>query len=530
MPWFHASWSFGTVAGSAVGAAAAFAGIDVALHLGVIGVVQIVGAVLVIRWIPTDAALAEQNGDETPVTFRERMSIWLNPRTLLIGLLVLGMAFTEGSANDWIAIGFIDDRGFDNGQGALMFGVFTVAMTVGRLAGVPLLDRFGRVPVLRGAALAAAVGLAIVILVPIIPLAVVGVVLWGLGASLGFPVGMSAAADDPRTAAASVSAVATVGYAAFLIGPPLIGFVGEHIGVLNALWIVLGLIIIATLAIPRGARAGARRSRASAPGRLASLRRDASASSGALRASDAYAKLVAVRLVVARCSVDYAGRLSAHLPLATRLLVLKNDGSVLVHSDSLSYKPLNWMSPPAVFTLDEVDDERAEAGVIELWRVTHAKTADLLVISIHEILHDSQHELGVDPGLQKDGVEADLQRLLAEQIELLGDGPHARAPRVHDGDRAGRHPGSGCRGRLGRGRDQAARRHRRRRAADPLPRADEPRPGARPGHRRVRGAGDQAAGAHAGHRPRHPVPRARLRRDARARHRRRTGCSRPARA
>ena len=120
--------------------------------------------------------------------------------------------------------------------------------------------------------------------------------------------------------------------------------------------------------------------------------------------------------------MDYAGQLSAHLPLATRLLVLKNDGSVLVHSDSLSYKPLNWMSPPAVFTIDEVDDERRDAGVTELWRVTHAKTADLLVISIHEILHDSQHELGVDPGLQKDGVEADLQRLLAEQIELLGDG------------------------------------------------------------------------------------------------------------
>jgi RecB family endonuclease NucS len=129
-----------------------------------------------------------------------------------------------------------------------------------------------------------------------------------------------------------------------------------------------------------------------------------------------------VRLVVARCSVDYAGRLSAHLPLATRLLVLKNDGSVLVHSDSLSYKPLNWMSPPAVFTLDDVDEERSAAGVTELWRVTHAKTADMLVISIHEILHDSQHDLGIDPGLQKDGVEADLQRLLAEQIELLGEG------------------------------------------------------------------------------------------------------------
>lgn len=129
-----------------------------------------------------------------------------------------------------------------------------------------------------------------------------------------------------------------------------------------------------------------------------------------------------MRLVVARCSVDYAGRLSAHLPLATRLLVLKGDGSVLVHSDSLSYKPLNWMSPPCTLTVEEVDEERAAAGVVELWRVSQAKTADLLVISIHEILHDSTHDLGIDPGLQKDGVEADLQKLLAEQIELLGDG------------------------------------------------------------------------------------------------------------
>ena len=120
--------------------------------------------------------------------------------------------------------------------------------------------------------------------------------------------------------------------------------------------------------------------------------------------------------------MDYAGRLSAHLPLATRLLLVKADGSVLVHSDSLSYKPLNWMSPPATFVEDDVDDERASAGVTQLWRVTNAKTADMLVISIHEVLHDSAHDLGVDPGLTKDGVEADLQRLMAEQIELLGEG------------------------------------------------------------------------------------------------------------
>ena len=129
-----------------------------------------------------------------------------------------------------------------------------------------------------------------------------------------------------------------------------------------------------------------------------------------------------MRLVIARCSVDYAGRLSAHLPLATRLLLVKADGSVLVHSDSLSYKPLNWMSPPCSLTVLEPEQEQADAGVAEIWKVSQAKTADMLVISIHEVLHDSNHELGVDPGLQKDGVEAHLQKLLAEQIELLGDG------------------------------------------------------------------------------------------------------------
>ncbi len=129
-----------------------------------------------------------------------------------------------------------------------------------------------------------------------------------------------------------------------------------------------------------------------------------------------------VRLVIARCSVDYAGRLSAHLPLANRLLIHKSDGSLLVHADALSYKPLNWMSPPCTLVIDVPDDDQRAAGVAELWRVTHAKTADLLVVSIHEVLHDSAHDLGVDPGLQKDGVEAHLQKLLAEHIELLGEG------------------------------------------------------------------------------------------------------------
>jgi RecB family endonuclease NucS len=117
-----------------------------------------------------------------------------------------------------------------------------------------------------------------------------------------------------------------------------------------------------------------------------------------------------VRLVIARCSVDYIGRLTAHLPLATRLLVVKADGSVLVHSDGGSYKPLNWMSPPC--TLVESD---------LAWTVTN-KAGEQLIITIESVEHDSSHELGVDPGLTKDGVEAHLQKLLAEHVHTLGDG------------------------------------------------------------------------------------------------------------
>jgi fucose permease len=158
------------------------------------------------------------------------------------------MAFAEGSANDWLTLAMVDGHGLDNAGGALMFGVFVTAMTAGRLGGVFLLDRFGRVPVLRGSALLAIVGLVIVIFGESLPLIVVGIVLWGLGSSLGFPVGMSAAADDPRTAAARVSAVATIGYVAFLVGPPLIGVLGEHVGILRALLVVLVLVVAAGLA------------------------------------------------------------------------------------------------------------------------------------------------------------------------------------------------------------------------------------------------------------------------------------------
>ena len=122
-----------------------------------------------------------------------------------------------------------------------------------------------------------------------------------------------------------------------------------------------------------------------------------------------------VRLVVATCSVDYVGKLSAHLPTATRLLLVKADGSVSVHADDRAYKPLNWMSPPCALR-DETDDNG-----VGTWTITN-KSGDQLVITIDEVVHDSTHELGIDPGLVKDGVEAHLQELLADQVQTLGDG------------------------------------------------------------------------------------------------------------
>ncbi|MCG7322783.1 endonuclease NucS [Arsenicicoccus bolidensis] len=129
-----------------------------------------------------------------------------------------------------------------------------------------------------------------------------------------------------------------------------------------------------------------------------------------------------MRLVISRCSVDYEGRLAAHLPLATRLLMIKGDGSVLVHSDGGSYKPLNWMTPPCALAEIQPDETEAADGATAVWVVRNAKSGDALRIVIHEVLHDSSHDLGVDPGLVKDGVEAHLQKLLAEHIHTLGDG------------------------------------------------------------------------------------------------------------
>ncbi|MBR5949845.1 MAG: endonuclease NucS [Actinomycetaceae bacterium] len=129
-----------------------------------------------------------------------------------------------------------------------------------------------------------------------------------------------------------------------------------------------------------------------------------------------------MRVVFADCAVDYSGRLDAHLERSERLIMVKSDGSVLVHADGGSYKPLNWMSPPCTFTTTEPNVEESEAGVREVWKVEHSKTDDKLIIYIYDICSEFERDLGEEPGLIKDGVEAHLQKLLAEQVERIGKG------------------------------------------------------------------------------------------------------------
>lgn len=250
MPWFHAFWSLGTVAGAGLSALLSFLGVGIAPHTLVMALVLAPLLWFVSRVITDDRNSVSDDGAPQKSTLADRLRVWKEPRTLAIGVITLGMAFAEGSANDWLALAIVDGRDQTNAVGALWFGLFTVGMLTGRIGGVFLLDTYGRVPILQWSAALAIAGLSLVILVEQPLLSGAGALMWGLGSSLGFPVGMSAAADNPHGSAARVSAVATVAYGAFLIGPPLIGGLGESIGILSALWVVVGVIILAFFAAP----------------------------------------------------------------------------------------------------------------------------------------------------------------------------------------------------------------------------------------------------------------------------------------
>ncbi|MCC4908657.1 MFS transporter [Microbacterium sp. cx-59] len=246
LPLFHAFFSAGTVVGAGLGVVFIGAGWNVVTHLGVIAVVLALVAVVSFANVPKRNETGDSAQSPAHSSWRERidvaLSAWREPRTYALGVVMLGMSFAEGGANDWLALGVVEGHEAQQELGALGLAVFSVSMTVVRVFGGPLVDRFGRVLVLRVLSLAAVAGLLLFILAPNLPLVFVGAALWGIGASLGFPLGMSAAGDDPARAAARVSAAATIGYVAFLAGPPLLGLVSEHIGLLNTLFILVVLV------------------------------------------------------------------------------------------------------------------------------------------------------------------------------------------------------------------------------------------------------------------------------------------------
>jgi MFS family permease len=258
MPRFHAGYSVGAVSGALVGAAMVALHVPVTAHLLAIAVLTAVVVPAATRGFVPDveagteplAADRPESGAAATTARSHLLRRWAEPRTLLIGLFVLALAFAEGTGNDWINIALIDGYQLPAAVGTLGYATFLVAMTAGRWFGPPLLDRHGRVLVLRCLGVTAIGGLLLFVYSPLAPLAFIGAALWGVGVSLGFPVGISAASDDPAAAAGRVSVVSSIGYCAFLGGPPLIGFLGAHITVLRALTVVAGLVAISVLAAP----------------------------------------------------------------------------------------------------------------------------------------------------------------------------------------------------------------------------------------------------------------------------------------
>ena len=256
MPRFHAGFSLGTVAGALGGAAMVALGVSVTAHLAIAGlIVGVTVPVSARRFLADTANLADPGtptgaagpGEFEAPTARASLLAWRESRTLLVGLFVLAFAFAEGAGNDWISLATIDHHHVAPAVGTLVFATFLGAMTTARWFGPAALDRYGRVPVARVLVVLAIAGLVLFIFGPGIGLALLGALLWGTGTSLGFPIGMSAGADEPALAASRVGVITTIGYSAFLAGPPLIGFLGQRFSVPHALIAVIAILIVAGL-------------------------------------------------------------------------------------------------------------------------------------------------------------------------------------------------------------------------------------------------------------------------------------------
>src|SRR5690625_1189437 len=254
MPHFHGCFSLGTIAGAGAGTLLSRAGVPITTHVwSAIVAVVVITAVSLAFFFPDDAHAGEsasQPGGKRGAGSYGRA--WFEPRTLFVALTVVDACLTEGAGNDWLGLCIREGFEVPEHQGAFGLTLFVTAMTVMRFTGAWLLNRFGRVAVLRLCTGLAIMGLAIFGLSPSLPVAMVGAVLWGLGAALGFPVGMSAASDEPLHAAARLSVVSTIGYGAFLIGPPLLGLLADHVGYRHALLAII-VPLLAGLAVMRQA-------------------------------------------------------------------------------------------------------------------------------------------------------------------------------------------------------------------------------------------------------------------------------------
>lgn len=244
LPMMHGFYSLGTLAGAGVGMALTGFGVSANLHILLAALVVIVPIIIGIAAIPDGTG--KNVGGEAHHDKKGR-PFWRDSQLMLIGVVVLAMAFAEGSANDWLPLLMVDGHGFNPTSGSLIYAGFTLGMTVGRFTGGWFIDRYSRVAVVRASALMGALGIGMIIFIDSAWVAGVSVILWGLGTSLGFPLTISAAGDTGPDAATRVSVVAITGYLAFLVGPPLLGFLGEHYGLRSAMLVVLGMVLVAAL-------------------------------------------------------------------------------------------------------------------------------------------------------------------------------------------------------------------------------------------------------------------------------------------
>ncbi|MGF7445355.1 MFS transporter, partial [Klebsiella michiganensis] len=246
LPMMHGFYSFGTLIGAGIGMAVTGFGLPAAPHILLAALVAVAPIAIAIRAIPEGTG---KNAAEAARHEGKGLPIWRDAQLLLIGVIVLAMAFAEGSANDWLPLLMVDGHGFSPTSGSLIYAGFTLGMTLGRFTGGWFIDRYSRVTVVRASAVMGALGIGLIIFVDNPWVAGLSVLLWGLGASLGFPLTISAASDTGPDAPKRVSVVAITGYLAFLVGPPLLGFLGEHFGLRSAMMVVLAAIAIYALTL-----------------------------------------------------------------------------------------------------------------------------------------------------------------------------------------------------------------------------------------------------------------------------------------